>query len=445
MVFSLREGKRLDIVTHTWADADGYIGILKLKRQGADKIPGVENAKTVFWGGELDHFPKENVVFVDIRPNGVKADPKNKVFVFDHHPHSEWLGETSSSLIDKFLGLSDDKNLELTQWADRGDFKTGGDSTNIANVSKHMHLCYSDEEILDWFGMTVEAHFGTPERLDPEDLQKGWSFFSTIVENLLAKHKAASKSKAIFERWLQRGEKTLEDRMGIAYRTAANLAFFGPKKTEEWLLMGLQSIEESQRTFWKAEKDFERAEKILVGNRVIVIGESSNPKFNQFCRSTIAKEKMPRPLNAKEDPIVVQFQSENRGFQIFPNRSRFKLHDIAGALRVEILRARREWIPPDWRELKKDGSLSGTEPLYYHKGDFEVIMWGSLTTPAVRPMDISRELVRKIVLISADTGYFPDECKRSDECLQERCPFYPWRLGRCAWKRKQNRNSLFKN
>lgn len=432
-------------MTHVWSDGDGYIGALKLKRFGTDKIPGVENAKFRTWGGESDPFPKENVIFIDICPDEINADPEKKVFVFDHHPHSEWLSETSSSLIDKFLGLSDGKNLELVRWAFRADFNSGGDSINIANVIKEMHISYSEEEVFQWFAMAIDAHFGTPEKLEPSDLQKGWDFFSETVQNFLVENEGSLKAKAILERWLQRGEKTLEDRMGIAYRTATNLAFFGHKKAKEWLLTALRAVEEGQRTFWRNEENFKKAEKILVSNRVIVIGKDiDNPKFNQFCRSTIAKERMPRPLSAKEDPIVVQFQPENRGFQIFPNRSRFRLRDIAGALRAEIFKSRRERIPLDWRELKKDGTLRGTKPLYYHQGDYEVIMWGSRTTPAVRPMDISQELVRRIVWISADAGYFPEECKKSTECLQRKCSLYHWRLGRCHGKRKQNRKSSFK-
>lgn len=420
---------------------------------GADKLgPGIKSAKISVWGGELDPYPKTNVIFVDICPNGVKANPEKKVFVFDHHPHSKYPGETSSSLIDKFLRLSDEKNLELTRMTERADFNSGGDSMNIANVTREMHLRYSDEEILQWLAITVEAHFNTPERLEQDDLQKGWKFFSEILRNFLAQ-KGSLKAKAKFERWLQRGERALEDRMGIAYRTAANLAFFGQKKAEEWLLMALRGIEEGQKAFWKAEELFKRAEKILVGNRVIVFGENgdpenpekTNPKFNQFCRSTIAKERMPRPLNTKKDPIVVQFQPENKGFQIFPNRSHFKLHDIAGALRVEILKARRKRMPLGWQELKQDGTLPGTEPLYYHQGDYEVIMWRSLTTPAVRPMDITKELVRRVVLISADREYFPEECKNSTDCLREGCSLYPWKLARCNWKRRQNRKSSLEN
>jgi hypothetical protein len=464
----------VEIRTHDEFDIDGGIAIEKLRRFGKDKIPGIENAKIVFNEGNANDIPKENVVFVDICPKGVINNPSRNIKVYDHHPHDQWPGETSSSLVDKFLGfpdlenlelikwafsvkdtMDDDevakeirslydeldlKNLELTRWAFRGDFQSGGDPMNIANALKRMHLIWEDEEVYQWFSMAIEAHFQVKET----DFQKGIEFFKRTLEKFLSESKN-SPAETQLQQCLARTEKAIEDKMNIVHRTAVNLSVYGLEKTEQWLMPIFKSIEEDQRQFKEVEEDFNRADKLLAGKRVVVIGESKNRAFNRYCRSAIAKAKMPRPLNEKEDPIVVQFQPENKGFQIFTNSGGYRLFDIAGALRIEVLRARNKEIPRDWQTLKAGGILPGTEPLYYQIGEYEVLLWGSPKHPNVPLLDIPRQIVVKIVTIAVDQQYYPRECQKSKECLRYGCELYPWMLWRCYKKRQQNRKPLNTN
>lgn len=456
--------KQLEIWSHGESDIDGLIAIVKLVLFGPGLIPELKNAKIVF---NANGVSKGNVIYVDICPSGVVADPEKKIWIFDHHPHDKWPGQTSSSLVDKFLGFpllehlelikwafavkdtADDeevakeirdlydeldlKNLESTSWAFRGDFGSGGDPMNIANVIKRMHLLFKDEEVYQWFLMAVEAHF----KETVTDFQKGIEFFKRTLEKFLSENKG-SPAETHLQQWLRRAEKAIEDKMNIIHRAAVNLTVYGPEKTEQWLTPVFKSFEEGQRLFNEAEQDFKRAEKISIGRWVVVIGETKNRFFGQYCRSNIAKSQMPRPLSEREDPVVVQFQPENKGFQIFPNRTGYKLFDIAGALRVEILKARRREIPPDVQVLKAGGLLAGSEPLYYQKGDFDVLMWGSLKHPDVPPLDIPKELVVRIITIAIDQDYFPRDCQISRECLMRRCPLYSWRLLRCARKRRMS-------
>lgn len=433
------KGNELIVFTHRWVDLDGLIAAIgKLKRFGKEKIPGIENAEIVYWDGDPKAIPKENVVFVDICPQEVTSNPEKKIYVFAHHPHSAFPGETASSLVDKFLGLSDEKNLILSGWAFRADFKTGGDPMNICNLTKEMHLLYTDNQVAEWFSMIIEAHFQT--QTEEVNFQKGIEFFKRELEKFLSEN-PDSPARTILQRWSERAENAIEDKMNIIHRTAVNLATFGPEKTQEWLEKVFCTVHKGQELFREAAKDFEKAEKILVGKWVIVIATTTNPRFNRYCRSTEAKKLMPRPLNEREDPIVIQFWPENKGFQVFTNKSGYKLFDIVGALRAEILKARGQRTLPDWQTLKSEGTLSGTEPLYYQQGDYEVIMWGSLTAPAVRPMDISSDIVKRVVSIAVDQNYWPQECQKSKGCLRYKCELYSWMLWRCYKKRQQNRES----
>jgi len=450
----LRREKRLKKVSHYWRDYDGLTAEDFLRLFGSTKIPGIESAEEVCWDGDPKTIPRENVVFVDTCPKGVTNDPTRNVWVFDHHPHTEhpWKPDskndwehyhTATSRVIEFLGLNfdDPKITDLVRQAFRADYKSSGDTMTIDNVIKEMHLLYKEDEISRWFAMTVEAHFKGPEKLEPEELQKGIEFFKKLLEKFLSENKD-SLEKTILQKWIEK--KLIEDKMNVAYQAAVISVVFGTEKTQEWVEKVFLAIQKGQEVFWTAERQFNRAEKLLLGKWVLVISDepNPNPRFNRFCRSAIAKAKMPRPLSEKEDPIVVQFQ-ENRGFQIFTNGSGYKFFDIAKALRAEILRVRRQRIPPDWQVLQSEGTLEGTEPLYYQQGNYEVIMWSSLTAPAVQPLDIPKEILRRAIIIATDQSYFTEECKRTEECLGMNCPIFPWKLLRCAKKRRNNRkNSL---
>jgi hypothetical protein len=92
-------------------------------------------------------------------------------------------------------------------------------------------------------------------------------------------------------------------------------------------------------------------------------------------------------------------------------------------------------VPRDWRELKSEGTLPGTDPLYYHKADYEIVMWGSLTRTSVRSMDIDQDTVKRVVITALDPDYFPSAC-HNKECIGSNCPLYAWLLARCNYKRK---------
>jgi len=382
-------------LAHFCADADALSGIEKLRRFGKNKIPGINDAEIGFWGGELDPFPKENVVFVDTSPNGLKADPQKGIFVFNHHPHSMYPGQTACSMIDKEFGLTDEKNAELTEWAATNDFFLTGDPLVITRVIIEMHSDYSDDEVYKWFASHIDAHFNAPE-LSAENLGEGLKLFEEMIEKFIDDKECLPGTEAILSDWLRRAEITICNKMALPHRIAVHLAYFGKEETENWFLVVLRSVEEGQRIFLQAEEDFKKAEKIIAGDKVIVIAESGNLKFHNFARGKRAREM----LGIKTEPIVLVFKPNNSGFQIFPNKSGFRLEQTAIDLRMEILGQRGNLIPLGWQTVK-EGTLEGTEPLYFHNTGMQMLMWGWRTAPNVRPMDITQETVKRIVCDNA--------------------------------------------
>ena len=434
----------MKIFTHKHPDFDGLAAINVLRRFAQNKLPEIESAEIVYWDGNKNTVPQENVVFVDTCPEGIGTNSIKNIYVFDHHPHEShpWKPEsknpwerlhTATSKIVQFLelDLDDPKIAELVRWAYRADFNSGGDSMNVCNILREMHFTYSEQQVYQWVAVMVEAHFQSNEI----DLQKGLEFFKEVLGEFLSKN-VDSSAKAIFQRWLERAENSIEDNMNIVSVTAMSLEVFGPQKAKDWLMTGIKGIDGGQKLFQQARLDFEKAEKMMVGRRTLIIGESSNPKFGHFARSKIARDLMPRSMGQKGTPIVVQIQGPDTGFQIYSNRKGYRVADVVGALRVEILKTRNKRIPTDWRTLKSGGTLSGTDPLYYHLAVYEIVMWGSLTISSVRPVDISMETVKRAVIISLDPDYFPTECQQSEKCLNYDCSLYPWQLARCGYKRR---------
>jgi hypothetical protein len=203
-------------------------------------------------------------------------------------------------------------------------------------------------------------------------------------------------TKAILTDWLRRAEITICNKMALPHRIAVHLAYFDKEMTVEWFAAVLRSINEGQKIFLKAEEDFRKAEQIMAGEKMIIVAESGNPKFHNFARGKRARE----ILGIKTEPIVLIFRLNNSGFQIFPNKSGFRLNQTAIDLRMEILGKRGRLIPLSW-QISKEGTLEGTEPLYFHDTGMQMLTWGWRTAPNVRPMDISKETVLRIVYDNA--------------------------------------------
>lgn len=111
---------------------------------------------------------------------------------------------------------------------------------------------------------------------------------------------------------------------------------------------------------------------------------------------------------------------------------------LVKAIRAEILIRRGEKIPT-WQELRKDGKLEATEPLFFNKKTNLQILWGSLkhkAPPATFFGKTSHEIkesLEEITMYAIDENYFPPGC---DSINCRNCPIYPWQLKKFYKKRR---------
>jgi len=427
-------------VTHKNADLDGRLAKIFLE------IGGSKINQMIFWGGGYLNLPTETrqVIFLDCSPSyKLKRSLQEKgieLTIVDHHPHTrypdptdeEYPYKTTVSMLaeqlEKKLNLADEKIKGLVKWSKRADFQSGGDPMNIISLMQKMNLCYSDQRVQEWTEVMIESELEAKE----VDLEQGKKFFTDYLSVFLKEnHELGAREK--FQRFLERAKKPeiFQDSMNIISRTAKMLAKFGEEDTKEWLSTAIRSIEERQQKFLEASEEVKEATIAVTGNSVVIVGVSDIPEFGQAAR------RYARRAHGKV-PIVAKIQPKNKGFQIFGD-GKNDLREVVKALRVEILEARGKKVPLDWKILQQDGVLQGTEPLYYHKAGFSVVMWGSLTKPDVPSVDIPEYTLKEVLMKVLDLNFFPDVCKKSKICQREECPFYKYLLQRCSQRRSQHR------
>ena len=427
------------VVVHKSTDLDGREAKVFLEQLGT-KID-----QMIFWGGEKIQFSSgvKEVIFLDCFPEKDLVDRlkkrKIKLTVFDHHPHGDYPDpldkryphHTTTSLIAKThwkqLNLSNGTILRLIRWSKRADFKTGGDPMNIANLIRFMNLFYSDDRVQEWAEKAVQSNFCD----GGADFKKGREFFLDSLRDFLDRHPKLS-SNDIIGKFLRRTEKNgvFEDSMNIAAVTARVRDKYGEKETRKWLSLTLRAIEKKQQKFEEARKEVKSSVVSTTGESVVVVGVSNNPMFNQAARE-YAKRIYQRV------PIVAKICPDNKGFQIFSDGFN-DLRELVKALRVEVLKSRKREIPSDWEYLQQAGIVQGTDPLYYHKAGYSTIMWGSLTKPSVRKVDIPEQVIKETIMKVLDLEFFPSECLNNSTCLGGECGLFDYRLQRCAQYRKEN-------
>jgi hypothetical protein len=391
---------KIIVFAHENIDLDGAVAFIKLMLFGESKIPGITKAEIRFWKGDIFFIGKEilqliekgaKVVFVDIRPSNVESIPKKGIYVFDHHPHGKYLGKTSCSIVDEYLGLNDPVNRELTRWSIRADFKGDGDPMNIGNIVKNLHLLYSDEEVLKWIWQIIEVVYQQKE-IGISD-ERGKEFFLKCIDEFLTRYKGPVK---LLERWKERvKEGKIKDKMNIINRIEEVLKKTGKDVAKKLLTMAFEAMAEDQRLFQLAEEEFRKGKaKIIISTYPItVVGyDIKNSRFNRYARFKIHNER-------GEIPIVAQFSE--KGFQIFGNKeiSLRKFDKIVAHIREAVLTNRGVKKYFSKEVLGKEGMVEGAEPLYYHRGLYPVVLWGALTSEEVEPLDIN-PLEIEMILVS---------------------------------------------
>ncbi len=417
-----------EIVTHTKPDLDGLMAMYKLTHCDGGKIPGINEAEIIYWNGDNTTVPRKNVIFVDTSPENVTNDSHQNVLVFDHHPHVDHPGKTASSYVDVYLGLTDEKSFTLSRWASRSDFHPIKDPMNISLIIKLMHSIYSDQQIQAWTWMIADAHYAVD--LEQIDWTKGKDFFASVVQKFLETNNGFIVKDRLTG-WLDRMHNAHEDTMNIVYSATINLIINGPEKTKEWITMIIRAVESDRRLFLEAQKAFDEAQKMKFSeNTILIIGTTDNVKFTHYTRSQVQKGIM---------LYILQIQPKTGTFQLSCNRRNKSLADVAAGLRAEILKQRNKEIPKSWQELKRGGTIPGTDPLYYHVGEYQMIFWGTLTRSSVPPIDIEIDTIIRVASITLDTEFFPKDCE-GETCVGPSCSLFPWLMAKCNYKRKTQKN-----
>ena len=434
----------MEFVTHERCDLDGIAGIVLLSEFLRDCRK--EKVKIYFWDGDrekLKHIHSSGVssrvIFVDVAP------PKrySSDLIFDHHNAVDekeeitatykvvrYLVKHSGLRLDNEKGKDNERGQrvkKIARWTQRADYE-GVESETLANLIKRMHLTSSDQEVFDWAKTAILAFLKARKvTFELKDFQRSFNEFRRILKEYQEK----DSQNDLFKKWLGRPARSFSDPMSLPRMFDFVWQVFGEKRAKEWLKQGLTGIQEDQKAFRDAEKDYERAEKVKIGTNYVIIAMSNNPSFQRYARMRGKQE-------FGKAPIVIQIGVGERTFQIFSN-GQVPLYEVAGALRAEILKKQGFKIP-FWRELKKPGILEGTT-LYFRKAKSHFLGWGSLThstAPSWKRIFGTKEKLVSVILQVIDPEWWPEECKKRNRVSKEvcrACPVYHWHLKRCYEKR----------
>lgn len=414
--------------------------------------------------GLLTEMDVKKIIFIDTAPSEQMGkeleEMRIEVEVYDHHPWEKFEGQTATSLALKslnFLDLDEKKKELFINWSIRSDFKgAAGDPFNFASSIRAMYESFSAEEIYKWTEKMVMAELKSKQG----EKEKARKLFLNLLNEYMKKHQNNIET---FERMKVRTEKiegedktkkfkVLEDDMNLIVRAGAILEIFGEESMNDWLLKAFTGIRRNQEEFEETLKKIKKYSQIITMNcgkrkDVVLLCDgfdeaNTNRAGRYYVKKKFNDNKFDKISGKKRIiPVVVQINEENKGFQIYGNGDNVLMSKITRALRTEILKSRGKEIPSNWRVLEQEGTLLGTEPLYYVKGHYGIILWGSLTRSDV--MEVPDEIldkIERIITICIDNECYLHNCRETGRCNNS-CEIFAWRLPKC-WKiRKWGKNS----
>ena len=238
--------------------------------------------------------------------------------------------------------------------------------------------------------------------------------------------------------------------MNLIVRAGAILEIFGEESMNNWLFKAFTGIRRNQEEFEKTLKKIKKYSQIMTINcgktkNVVLLCDGFDEANTNRAGRYYVKKKFNDKFNIdrkkKIVPVVVQINEDNKGIQIYGNGDNVLMSLFIRALRAEILRLRGKEIPSDWRVMEQEGTLLGTEPLYYVKGHYGIILWGSLTrSDVMRVPDEILNKIEKIITICIDQECYLHNCRETGMCNNS-CEIFAWRLPKC-WKiRKWGKSS----
>lgn len=449
-------------VTHLQYDFDGGSCLRLLERQGLIQrhVFGQAAYQDVVTGGEA-----RKLIFVDYSP--VEPISNVPVEVYDHHSHhsstsTERVGkekDTAFSILCRSMNTSGYDPDRLKNWAQlvwMCDRKPDNDPMDVIGLLRNgvNRFMSSDEDSYEqWFTPLFDSFFANRPNLDQA--------IKIMGEEILAffKKEAETPIRSFAEKWIERARDKTKIENGSPRNFLRFLAYMDEEQGRTWFRMILEGYHLDQMEFRNSVDEFKRAKIDFFGGTLIISAVTERTKFVQAARATIFSdedkpaiidEKFVIGRNAlgtirdKNKPwVVIQVHPGTRNFQILingkPETIKPNLMELAKALRVFIL-IKRERPVPDEMIITCDGSLEGTEPLYYNRDvTYPQILWGSLKHPKEPASPLIgrnatgiREQLMKITKLSLDPQEFAADCNPAscDDCI-----IYEWQLKKCQTKR----------
>lgn len=435
-------------VTHQQFDFDGGSCLRLLERNNLiqEKIFGLEALNE-----KLKEEDVAKVIFADITPEEKFEGPTT--IIFDHHQAKDKEEKKMTAfdiLLDRkgVMGLDSDRIGQWRKLVEMGDKKTENDTMDIARIIKRLHLTMSDEEVYrKCFLPVFDAFFdNTPHS------KRNLEIFRKKAQKFIYDDPDLSGIDTV-QRWLER----MQDPEKLFRSSPRNFChyfiYLDEDQAEKWTSLVLNGVYNEQSMFLEDVRDFMESRVYVFGNIPVITSLNSSPTFLRAARYIIYSDNegahpviRERIRNRNNPWILIKVDPKNKNFQVFVNAGKKVgqaiFPEIIKGLRAEILFQRGFKVPP-WQNLIEDGTVSGTEPLYYNKVEsgFSNILWGSLKRPAPPAQDFGNtaskilERLTEIIRYAVDREYFPHNCnpKRCKECS-----IYHWQLKKCFLKRKNN-------
>lgn len=337
----------------------------------------------------------------------------------DHHGKKFDIKETSTSLMAKKLGITEDKNvqtlLSLVQRKDLQGIALPLDAPDIVSCIQKTNI--SDEEKLRLGIRIIRSAMEFRKR----KLQRDNRWGQKVCIDFLAERKA----EKIPEKFTQYIDKLRNERFERPFDIVEILigekAQFGEEEAVKFVKTLLSFVFNDSIKFYQAKQEFrEKAAKKEIKGILMTVYCTDNEKFNPAARSEGAS-------------IIVQRGTDGHT-QIYFNTANPDIDDdltdsIAAMIRLEECLVQDKRIPDDG--LGQSEWVDGIPEWYYYKapqiGDKKpgrFIMNGSLTAPDVPcsqiPLSTLFEIVQKAVIFHPNFNWARWLCERTSYYINNR-------------------------
>lgn len=391
------------IATHTRPDLDSMLGVYLFQKAN----PGKVSSEKIFLEGG-DQFTENgicNIVFID-RGRGK----------YDHHGKHGSL--TSAEKVAEDFNLSDQSTVKkLLRLNKNNDLRGITQPFDVGDVIKKMahNSNLSDKERMNKGLRILDDIFQFRELGMERDVE-----FTRRVISKFMEEKKEVLFRMLKKYCNQLKKESFTRDCDLVEVLTSEKNFYGEEKATLFAFDLLEIISQDEINFNKALKEFEKAKKVRISKKdllvknpekigffdgdLIVVARSNNPVFNKAART-------------KGSSVTIQ--KSNIGTHLFFDFTKVKnswIDNIMAAIRLEeqILQGRRRIIA-NFFKLKKEGRIKGIKEWYYYVSNDQkggrFILNKSFTAPdpeipdtKITPEELAK--IVKSVLRRRDAFYF---------------------------------------